>query len=76
MARWKAKSCPKCGGDIFLDIDESNWFDHCLQCGYVRSRSGIPCPKCGQDMAREMNNYKCDFCGHIAEIPARPVPSK
>jgi len=32
---WKFKSCPKCGGDIFLDSDQYGWFEHCLQCGYT-----------------------------------------
>ena len=38
MVMWKMKGCPKCGGDIFLDIDGSTLLDHCLQCGYVNPR--------------------------------------
>jgi hypothetical protein len=74
-SRWKAKSCPKCGGDIFLDIDEQSWFDHCLQCGYVRSRSGVLCPQCGQDMGNELEGYKCDYCGCTCPAPAMPIPT-
>ncbi len=33
--RWKLKDCPRCGGDIFMDIDENGWLGHCLQCGYM-----------------------------------------
>jgi ribosomal protein S27AE len=33
---WKFRSCPRCGGDIFLDSEEHTWFEHCLQCGYAR----------------------------------------
>ena len=32
---WKFKGCPRCGGDIYLDQDESSWYEHCLQCGYT-----------------------------------------
>ncbi len=36
METWKLKSCPRCGGDIFVDCDEEkNWSAQCLQCGYV-----------------------------------------
>jgi DNA-directed RNA polymerase subunit M/transcription elongation factor TFIIS len=32
---WKIKSCPKCGGDLYLDYDEYGDYNHCLQCGYT-----------------------------------------
>ncbi len=35
MPRWKLKDCPRCGGDVFMDIDEGGWLGHCLQCGYM-----------------------------------------
>ena len=70
MSKWKAKCCPKCGGDIFLDMDEYNSFDHCLQCGYVRNSSGLNCPECGKIMANELEGYKCDYCGHTSKAPA------
>ena len=34
MARWKAKGCPRCGGDMFLDRDLDFWYEQCLQCSY------------------------------------------
>ena len=40
MAIWKFKSCPRCGGDIFLDADLAIWYEHCLQCGYLRYMPG------------------------------------
>jgi len=40
MANWKLKCCPRCGGDVFLDAEENDWFAHCLQCGF----SGIKKP--------------------------------
>ena len=33
---WKLKSCPKCGGDIFIDKDFNGWYEECLQCGFSR----------------------------------------
>ncbi len=38
MVTWKIKSCPRCGGDMFLDIEKSTYFDHCLQCGYLAEK--------------------------------------
>lgn len=34
MTRWKIKSCPRCGGDMFLDRDLDSWYEQCLQCSY------------------------------------------
>ena len=31
---WKLKSCPRCGGDFFLERDWCGWYEQCLQCGY------------------------------------------
>lgn len=31
---WKLKSCPRCGGDIFVDRDQDGWYEQCLQCSY------------------------------------------
>jgi len=38
MADWKLRFCPKCGGDVFMDTEEADWFAHCLQCGYTGDR--------------------------------------
>ncbi len=35
MANWKLKCCTRCGGDVFMDTEEGDWFAHCLQCGYT-----------------------------------------
>jgi len=71
MVMWKAKSCPKCGGDVFLDIDEDVWFDHCLQCGYMRISSDMVCPQCGGDMLPDKDgdnkSCHCSHCGHTVE---------
>ena len=34
MLNWVLKSCPRCGGDIFIDRDLDGWFEQCLQCSY------------------------------------------
>lgn len=34
MARWKLKGCIRCGGDLFVDRDEYDWYEGCLCCGY------------------------------------------
>ncbi len=31
----KSKSCPRCGGNIFIDRDLYGWYELCLQCGYL-----------------------------------------
>jgi DNA-directed RNA polymerase subunit M/transcription elongation factor TFIIS len=72
MVMWKAKGCPKCGGDIYLDVDEDVWFDHCLQCGYMRINSDMVCPQCGYNMLLEKDGndrfYHCSHCGYTGEF--------
>ena len=34
MMKWKFKSCPRCGGDVFMDKDQDGWYEQCLQCAY------------------------------------------
>jgi ribosomal protein S27AE len=70
MAMWKIRSCPKCGGDVFLDIDEETWFEHCLQCGYTGPKSNIECPQCGSEMYYELGRYYCPHCSYISGCPA------
>ena len=31
--RWRLRSCPRCGGDMFIDKDLYGWYEKCLQCG-------------------------------------------
>ncbi len=39
---WKLKSCPRCGGDIFRDRDEYNWWrEQCLQCGFMQELKNV-----------------------------------
>ena len=41
---WKLKGCPRCGGDVFLDRDLSNWSEQCIQCGYMHELKSIDKP--------------------------------
>ncbi len=41
MVAWKSKSCPRCGGDLFLDRDIYSWYEECVQCGYVHDLKNI-----------------------------------
>lgn len=42
MDIWKLKSCPKCGGDMFLDTDiDKSWYEQCLQCSYRHELQNI-----------------------------------
>ena len=34
MTMWKFKGCPRCRGDMFLERDQSAWYEKCLQCSY------------------------------------------
>jgi len=34
VTKWKVKSCPRCGGDMFVDRDLDCWYEQCLQCSY------------------------------------------
>lgn len=36
MVAWKLKSCPRCGGDIFIARGVDGWYEQCLQCSYLR----------------------------------------
>jgi ribosomal protein S27AE len=38
---WKLKACPRCGGDVFIDIGLDTWFEQCLLCGYQRELGNI-----------------------------------
>jgi len=42
MVMWKLKSCPRCGGDLFLDGDPDNtWYEQCLLCSYRHALESI-----------------------------------
>jgi hypothetical protein len=60
--KWRLRSCPRCGGDIFVEKDLSGWwYETCLQCGYRRELKGLeefgqhPVRKC--ERLTEMSVY-------------------
>ena len=38
---WKTKSCPRCGGDMFLSSDFYGYYEQCLQCSYMHELKDI-----------------------------------
>ncbi|HAS05089.1 MAG TPA: hypothetical protein DCR71_04995 [Dehalococcoidia bacterium] len=72
MVMWKAKKCPKCGGDMYIDVDENIWFDHCLQCGYMKNITEVLCSKCGELVSVNTDGsnqcYYCEKCGNSAGL--------
>jgi ribosomal protein S27AE len=57
MPRWKLKDCPRCGGDVFMDIDENGWLGHCLQCGYMgKALSNTPQASSGSGLRSEIGS--------------------
>jgi ribosomal protein S27AE len=42
MTEWKLKSCPRCGGDIYLEEDNDDCYARCLQCGYAKLLPALP----------------------------------
>ena len=38
--RWLLKSCPKCGGDLYYDMERDGEYMQCLQCGYESDTPG------------------------------------
>ncbi len=41
MVIWRLKSCPRCGGDTFIDRDVEGWYEQCLQCAFRRDLPGV-----------------------------------
>jgi DNA-directed RNA polymerase subunit M/transcription elongation factor TFIIS len=72
MVMWKAKKCPKCGGDMYIDVDEDVWFDHCLQCGYMRNLPDeVTAAYGGVKTVRAEGDKRssgCEHCGNNAEM--------
>lgn len=72
MVMWRIKSCPRCGGDIYVDIEGDVIFDHCLQCSYMSLNKDAPCPKCGFGMYAGSDKGKkylhCGHCGYSTSL--------
>jgi len=36
LARLRLKGCPRCKGDIVVEVDQWGWYEECIQCGYLQ----------------------------------------
>ncbi|HEX79203.1 MAG TPA: hypothetical protein G4O19_03495 [Dehalococcoidia bacterium] len=72
MVMWRIKSCPRCGGDIYVDIEGDILFDHCLQCSYMSPSKDAPCPRCGSGLHIDPDKWEnylyCDICGYSTRL--------
>ncbi len=79
MVMWKPKSCPKCGGDLYIDSDDHIVFDHCLQCSFTRAYTEVKCPVCGAvtmvDGQAGQKGLLCEKCGQPIE-PKSAAPAQ
>ena len=41
LVMWRTKSCPRCGGDLFIDRDLDNWYEQYLICAYHHELKNI-----------------------------------
>ena len=37
----KNRTCPKCGGILYIDKDMHGWYEECLQCAYMRDLEAV-----------------------------------
>jgi DNA-directed RNA polymerase subunit M/transcription elongation factor TFIIS len=35
------KSCPRCNGDLFIQLEIDGWYEECLACGYRKDISDL-----------------------------------
>ncbi len=41
MVVWRCKSCPRCGGDLFIASDMDGWYEQCLQCSHRKDLKNL-----------------------------------
>ena len=39
--RLRLKSCPRCKGDIVIELDQWGWYEECIQCGYLHDLQDV-----------------------------------
>ena len=37
----KNRTCPKCGGILYIDKDMHGWYEECLQCAFMRDLQAV-----------------------------------
>lgn len=35
LIRWRLKGCPRCKGDVVVELDQWGRYEKCIQCGYM-----------------------------------------
>ncbi len=61
MVRWRLKSCPRCGSDMFIDKDYDNWYEQCLMCSYrvdLQRITGMKQPASADSTEEEQDSCK------------------
>ncbi len=41
LVTWRLKSCPRCTGDLVLELDHWGLYEQCIQCGYLRDLDSV-----------------------------------
>lgn len=58
MTRWKFRSCPRCSGDVYVEKDNNDTYERCLQCGYVKlTGSSLSAFQYDMEHETEYNDY-------------------
>ncbi len=52
--RLKLKGCPRCKGDVIVEVDQWGWYENCIQCGYLHDLPNVVEVK--QQMAQRRHN--------------------
>jgi len=39
--RLRLKSCPRCRGDLALEVDQWGLYEECIQCGYLHDLQNV-----------------------------------
>lgn len=37
----KNRTCPRCGGILYVDKDIHGWYEQCLQCAYIHDLEAV-----------------------------------
>jgi hypothetical protein len=59
--RLRLKSCPRCGGDLRVDRDWKEWYEQCIQCGYLSFLESMATP--ASHLSREVEESPVSFDG-------------
>jgi len=54
--RLKLKGCPRCKGDVVVELDQFGWYEECIQCGYLHDMQNVVEVK--QQVAQRGHNTK------------------